>query len=192
MSNQTGKRKGLRSAALVAASAGLVFALPTAPASAGTQDPPIAHCQTASGDASDLSPSTQKAWADFVCGGAHLAGGTARVISGAYFGAPAFFVVATGGEMSDTQMDAWKNFDRGANQGGKGAAMLVSGAYVGAPGYIIDKIESGATPGDLSGSELRQTSFMVPADSELLPTDMLPTDQLPTDTLDPASFLSLF
>lgn len=194
----------VRRAAALAAVSGVVFALPAASASADTQDEPIAHCQTKSGDASDLSPSTQKAWADFVCGGAHLTGGAARMVSGAWFGAPAIVVAATGGDLSDVQMDAWKNWDRGANQGGKGAAMIVSGVYVGAPGYIIDKLTNSAgdvTPSDLSAKEMKQVSFMMPADSalvdqlgldvpsselpgtELLPMDILsflPTDYLPT------------
>lgn len=195
-------RKGLRNAAVAAAATGVVFALPAAPASADTQDEPIAHCQTASGDASDLSPSTQKAWADFICGGAHVAGGAARMVSGAWFGAPAIVVAATGGELSDVQMDAWKNWDRGANQGGKGVAMIISGVYVGAPGYIIDKMTNaagGVTPSELSPAEMRQVSFMMPADSPLadqldlqgLPTDQLPTDFLPSGIL-PADLFSLF
>lgn len=201
MSNKTAMVR--RAAALVAVS-GAVFAMQAAPASAGTQDPPIAHCQTKSGNASDLSPSTQKAWADFICGGAHLTGGAARMVSGAWIGAPGTIIAgATGGELSQVQMDAWKNWDRGANQAGKGAAMIVSGVYVGAPGYIIDKLTNtagGVTPSELSPAEMRQVSFLMPAESPFadhvdlqgLPTDQLPTgDLLPTDILEvlPTSIL---
>lgn len=195
MTIQTGMRKGLRSAAVVAAASSVMFALPSAPASADTQDEPIAHCKTASGDASDLSPSTQKAWADFICGGAHLTGGAARMVSGAWIGAPGTIIAgATGDELTQVQMDAWKNWDRGANQAGKGAAMIVSGVYVGAPGYIIDKMTNaagGVSPSELSPAEMRKVSFLMPADSAYaenvdlqgLPTDQLPTDQLPTELL---------
>lgn len=158
----------VRRAAVLAAASGAVFAL-NAPASAGgVAVEGGADCQTASGDASDLSPSTQKAWADFICGGANLAGGAARMVSGAWIGAPGTIIAgATGDELSDAQLKAWENWDEGADQAGMGAAMIVSGAYVGAPGYIVDKIENGATPGDLSASEMRQVSFLVPTDSSL-------------------------
>ncbi|MGH3360402.1 MAG: hypothetical protein ACRDO7_16490, partial [Nocardioidaceae bacterium] len=185
----------VRRAALLAAVSGVTLAMQGAPASADTQDEPIEHCQTKSGDASDLSPSTQKAWADFICGGAHLTGGAARMVSGAWIGAPGTVIAgATGEELTETQMDAWKNWDRGANQAGKGAAMIVSGVYVGAPGYIIDKLSNsagGVAPSDLSRAEMDQVSFLIPADSpfadnvelDALPTDALPTDGLPTDQL---------
>lgn len=169
------KKGTLRRAAAVAAVSGLAFALPSAPASAGTgTQEDIAHCQTASGDASDLSPSTQKAWADFICGGAHVTGGLARMVSGAWIGAPGTIIAgATGDELTELQFEAWKNWDRGANQAGKGVAMVVSGIYVGAPGYILDKLSNGATPADLSAREMDKVSFLIPLDKLPVPVEDL-------------------
>lgn len=179
MNTHTGLRISARGTAFVAAVVGVAMAVPAAPASAGTH--PTAAVTVAADGTSDLSPSTRKAWSDFIEGGAEVAGGAARMVSGAWIGAPAIVVAATGGELSPTQVKAWRNWDEGAEQGGQGVAKVVSGAYVGAPGYIIDKIESGATPGDLSASELKQVSFLTPAES--LPTDGLPTDLLPLSTI---------
>lgn len=177
----------VRRAAVLAAVSGAVFALntPASTSATGLAAEEGADCTTASGDASDLSPSTQQAWADFICGGANLAGGAARMVSGAWVGAPGTIIAgATGDELTDVQLKAWENWDEGADQAGLGAAMIVSGAYVGAPGYIVDKIENGATPGDLSPAEMRQVSFLVPSDSPL-------SDGL-TDLGAPTELLGLF
>lgn len=118
-----------------------------------------------------MSPETEQAWAEFVRGGGNIVGGTAHVISGAYFGAPGIVTAAAGGELSDTQMKAWRHFEFGANHAGEGVARVVSSIYIGAPGYIIDQVRGGAMPSDLSASQLDQVSFMMPA-SEVLPTQL--------------------
>lgn len=190
MVNHSGVRKGLRSAAAVAIIASAAIALPSTSASAdrGTQED-IYVCNYDASAASDLSPSTQQAWKNFVCGGGHVTGGAARMVSGAWFGAPAIVVAATGGDLSKVQLAAWKNWDRGANMLGRGAAMVISGVYVGAPGYIIDKISAGAAPTDLSTSELDQVSFLMPADgANALPLPAQGADALP----DPAQLLDVF
>lgn len=162
MSMKTGL---LRRMTVVAAFSGVVLALSGGAASAEpAPQEDSAYCQT--GGASELSPSTQKAWADFICGGGNVAGGLARMISGVWVGAPGTLIAGvTGKEMSPEQLQAWWNWNRGADQAGKGAAMIISGVYVGAPGYILDKISGGATPADLSELELEQVSFLMPIDS---------------------------
>ena len=116
-----------------------------------------------------MSPDTKQAWAEFVRGGGNIVGGAAHVVAGAWVGAPAIVVSATGGELTDDQKSAWRRFEFGANHAGAGVARVVSSIYVGAPGYILDQIRSGATPSDLSQAELDKVSFLMPA------TDALPT-----------------
>lgn len=175
MTTQTGMRKASQIAAVAALATGVTLVLPAASATAG--DHAAASGTVAAGEASDLSPSTRNAWKDFIEGGSEAAGGAARMVSGAWFGAPAIVVAASGGDLSAVQLKAWRNWDEGAEEGGQGVAKVISGAYVGAPGYVIDKITAGATPGDLTPSELRQVSFMMPAGD--LPMGGLPTDMLP-------------
>ncbi|MEI7055873.1 type III effector [Nocardioides sp. CCNWLW239] len=173
MSKKTGM---LRRAAAVAAFSGVAFALTTGAATAA----PVTNDATTSVSTSteDLSPSTQKAWDDFILGGSFLAGGLAQMASGAWIGAPGTLMSgATGTPMTPEQMQAWEDWNEGAHKAGMGAAMLVSGAYIGAPGYIFDKITGGATPGDLSPEELEQVSFLIPEDSPAL--EGLPLDQIP-------------
>ncbi|MBB3087733.1 type III effector [Nocardioides albus] len=173
MSKKTGM---LRRAAAVAAFSGVAFALTTGAATAA----PVTDDATTSVSTStnDLSPSTQKAWDDFIIGGSFLAGGLAQMVSGAWIGAPGTLMSgATGAPMTPEQLQAWEDWNEGAHKAGMGAAMLVSGAYIGAPGYIYDKITAGATPADLSPAELEQVSFLIPQDSPVF--DGLPTEQIP-------------
>lgn len=173
MSKKTGL---LRRTAAVAAFSGVAFALT---AGAATAAPATAAAPAAvSVSSSDLSPSTQKAWDDFILGGGLVAGGAAQMVSGAWVGAPGLVIAgATGSPVTPDQMKAWENWDEGAAKIGTGAAMIVSGAYIGAPGYIYDKISAGATPTDLSPAELEQVSFLIPEDSPAL--EGIPTEQIP-------------
>lgn len=173
MTIHTGLRKAAAAAAAVAA--GVALSVQSAPAA-------NAHpsCNPKSNQASDLSPSSQAAWTTWICGGGQLTGGAARMVSGAWIGAPTIIVSATGGEITDDQAEAWENWDEGARQAGKGAAKLVAAAYVGAPGIVLDQIKKGATPSDLSQRELDQVTFAIPADSPMaqdLPIELPDTIQ---------------
>ena len=171
MSKKTGL---LRRAAAVAAFSGVAFALTAGAATAAPADTTTA----VSTSASDLSPSSQKAWEDFILGGSYVTGGAAQMVSGAWVGAPGLILAgATGSPLTPEQMQAWENWDEGGRKIGEGAAMMVAGAYVGAPGIILDKIAGGATPGDLSPAELEQVTFLIPEDSPAL--DGVSTDQIP-------------
>lgn len=172
MSKKTGM---LRRAAAVAAFSGVAFALTTGTASAAPVTDDVTSVNTMT---EDLSPSTQKAWDDFILGGALVGGGLAQMASAAWIGAPGTAMAgATGTPMTPDQKQAWEDWNEGGEMVGMGAAMLVSGAYIGAPGYIFDKITGGATPGDLSPEELEQVSFLLPKDHPAL--DGLPLDQIP-------------
>ncbi|MGH3352925.1 MAG: type III effector [Nocardioides sp.] len=173
MSKKTGM---VRRAAAVAAFSGVALALTTGSATAApVTDDASSSVSTSTGD---LSPSTQKAWEDFIIGGSFMAGGAAQMVSGAWIGAPGTLLSgATGAPMTPEQMEAWENWNEGGHKVGMGAAMVVAGAYIGAPGYIYDKITEGAGPSDLSPSELEQVSFLIPQDSPVL--DGVPTDQVP-------------
>ena len=179
------KKTGLlRRTAAVAAFSGVAVALTmgTATADQGTGDHhnrTEAECVAAhSSGASDLSPSSQQAWAAFICGAGQATGGGARMVSGAWVGAPGLLLMgATGSELSPAQKKAWVNWDGGSHQVGNGAAMVVSGTYVGAPGIVMDKIMGGAMPTELSDIEMDQVSFLLPMDSPAV--DGLPVDQVP-------------
>ncbi|MFJ9392201.1 type III effector [Nocardioides sp. NPDC101246] len=173
MSKKTGL---LRRAAAVAAFSGVAFALTMGGAEAA---PVTADTTTAVSTAtSDLSPSSQKAWEDFILGGSYITGGAAQMVSGAWVGAPGLILAgATGSPITPEQAAAWANWDEGGQKIGEGAAMMVAGAYVGAPGIILDQIAGGATPSDLSPAELEQVSFLIPQDSPAL--DGVATDQIP-------------
>ena len=173
LSNKTGL---LCRAAAVAAFSGVAFALTTG---AATATPATAGAPTAVSIASsDLSPSTQKAWEDFILGGSYVTEGAAQMVSGAWVGAPGLILAgATGAPITPEQMEAWENWDEGGQKVGEGAAMMVAGAYVGAPGYVLDQIAAGATPSDLSPSDLGQISFLIPEDSPAL--DGVPIEQIP-------------
>jgi hypothetical protein len=173
----------LRRAAAVAAFSGVAIALTAGTATAtetgSHHNRTEAECiaEHSSGP-SDLSPSSQKAWASFICGSGQATGGAARMVSGAWVGAPGLILMgATGGELSPAQKKAWVNWDGGAHQVGNGAAMVVSGTYVGAPGIVMDKIMGGAMPSELSAREMDQVSFLLPMDSPAL--DGLPVGQVP-------------
>ncbi len=175
----------LRRAAAVAAFSGVAVALTTGTANAAPVTHTDDHNRTATecvkentGGASDLSPSSQKAWADFICGAGQATGGAARMVSGAWVGAPGLILMgATGAPTSPEQKKAWVNWDGGAHQVGTGAAMVVSGVYVGAPGVVADKIMGGAMPTELSDSEMDQVSFLLPMENPAL--DGLPVGQVP-------------
>jgi hypothetical protein len=179
------KKTGLlRRAAAVAAFSGVAIALTTgtataAPVTGDHHNRSEAECiKENSAGASDLSPSSQKAWASFICGAGQATGGAARMVSGAWVGAPGLILMgATGDELSPAQKKAWVNWDGGAHQVGNGAALAVSGAYVGAPGIVMDKIMGGAMPSELSDSEMDQVSFLLPMDNPAL--DGLPVGQVP-------------
>jgi hypothetical protein len=186
MTIHTGKRKAL---ACAAAAAGVALAIQGAPAAnADPKCKPVSEAPPPS----DLSPSTQKAWTDFICGGGRVTGGMARMVSGAWIGAvPTIVAGATGDELTPAQKKAWRNWDRGAHNAGHGAAMVVSGVYVGAPGYIADKIAAGATPADLSAREMCQVSFLIHPSSPVADSipgtpqvPELPELPLPLDVLD--------
>ena len=118
----------LRRVAAVAAFSGVAVALTTGTASAadGTHhNRTEAECiKENSAGASDLSPSSQKAWAGFICGAGQATGGAARMVSGAWVGAPGLILMgATGGELSPAQKKARVNWDGGSHQVGNGAAM---------------------------------------------------------------------
>ena len=173
MSKKTGL---LRRAAAVAAFSGVAFALSTGTATAAPVD---ADTATAVTSTSDLSPSSEKAWADFILGGSYITGGASQMVSGAWVGAPGLILAgATGSPITPEQAAAWENWDEGGQKVGEGAAMMVAGAYVGAPGIILDQIAGGATPSDLSPAELEQVSFLIPEDSPAL--DGVSTDQIPS------------
>ena len=182
MNNKTGL---LRRIAAVAAFSGVAIALTTGTANAAVVTHTNDHNRTATecvkentGGASDLPPSSQKAWADFICGAGQVTGGGARMVSGAWVGAPGLILAgATGAPTRPEQKTAWVNWDGGAHQVGTGAAMVVAGVYVGAPGIVIDKIAGGAAPADLSPAEMDQVSFLMPKDNAAL--DGVPTDQIP-------------
>jgi hypothetical protein len=186
MTIHTGMRKAM---AVAAATAGLALALQSAPAANAR---PACHHPVNDSNASDLSPSSQRAWSAFICGGGRFTGGMGRMVSGAWIGWPTIIVSATGGEITADQEEAWTNWDRGAYNAGRGAAMLVSGAYVGAPGIVLDQIKKGATPADLSARELEQVTFAIDPNSrfgqsipglpELPGLPSLPID--PMDVLD--------
>lgn len=188
---QTGMRKGV---AIAAAAAGVALALPTATASASDNQTAAVSAVTTGG--SGLSPDTRKAWEDFIEGGGISLGGASKMVSGVWVGAPAILAATAGQELSPAQVRAWKNWDEGGSDVGQGAAMVVSGVYVGAPGYILDQIEGGATPTDLSPAEMSQVSFMMPVEeltaggrpANGLSADDLP-DGLPTDGLPDAGLL---
>jgi hypothetical protein len=180
------KKTGLlRRAAAVAAFSGVAVALTTGTATAAPVTHTDDHNRTATecvkentGGNSDFSPSTQKAWADFICGAGQATGGAARMVSGTWVGAPGLLLMgATGGDLSPAQKKAWVNWDGGAHQVGTGAAMVVSGVWVGAPGTVMDKIMGGAMPTELSDSEMEQVSFLLPMENPAL--DGLPVDQVP-------------
>jgi hypothetical protein len=180
MSKKTGL---LRRAAAVAAFSGVAFALTTGTATAA----PVDTDTTTAITTADLSPSTEKAWADFILGGSYVAGGASQMVSGAWVGAPGLLLAgATGAPLTPEQMEAWENWDEGGYKVGEGAAMMVAGAYVGAPGYVMDQIAAGATPGDLSQSDLEQVSFLIPQDSPAL--DGVSTDQIPNPMAPLGSF----
>jgi hypothetical protein len=182
MSKKTGL---LRRAAAVAAFSGVAFALTNGAAEAA---PATADTTTAVSPAtSDLSPSTQKAWEDFILGGSYVAGGASQMVSGAWVGAPGLLLAgATGSPITPEQLAAWENWDEGGAKIGEGAAMMVAGAYVGAPGYVLDQIAGGATPGELSPAELEQVTFLIPQDSPAL--DGVPTEQIPNPMAPLGSF----
>ncbi|TQL70536.1 hypothetical protein FB381_4474 [Nocardioides albertanoniae] len=191
MNNKTGL---LRRVVAVAAFSGVAVAMSAGTANAAPLTHTNDHNRTATecveentGGASDLSPSSQKAWADFICGAGQVTGGGARMVSGAWVGAPGLILAgATGSDLSPAQKKAWVNWDGGAHQVGTGAAMVVAGVYVGAPGIVMDKIAGGALPSELSSDELDQVSFLMPRDSAAL--DGVPTDQIPN----PMSALGIF
>ncbi|UPK75076.1 type III effector [Nocardioidaceae bacterium SCSIO 66511] len=167
MRNQTRVRKYLRRGMVAAAATGLAVTLTNAPVSANASVDPTSQSQ----ESQRMSPDTRKAWAEFVRGGGNIVGGSAHVIAGAWVGAPAIVVSATGGELTPDQKSAWRRFEFGANHAGEGVARVVSSVYVGAPGYIIDQINSGAMPSDLSKSDLDKVSFLMPLE-DLVPSDL--------------------
>lgn len=169
MTIHTGLRKAAAAAAAVAA--GVALSVQSAPAA-------NAHpsCNPKSSQASDLSPSSVAAWTTWICGGGQLTGGAARMVSGAWFGAPAIVIAASGGELSATQLKAWENWDQGAKMGGRGAAKLIAAAYVGAPGIVLDQIKKGATPSDLSARQLDKVTFLVDPTSPMAQDLPLPVE----------------
>jgi hypothetical protein len=200
MSIHTGMRKAIVAATAVA---GVALAVQGAPAQASTlaQGPNVnGNCHPVSDSASDLSPKSQAAWASFICGGGHVTGGSARVISGAWIGAPTIIASATGGEITADQAKAWKNWDKGAYNAGRGAAMVVSGAWIGAPSTVLDIIKGGASPADLTPAQMRQVTFAfdpasefaqaVPGLPEVPGMDIL--DVLPIDPMDLLAILQGF
>lgn len=181
---------GLRKAMVAAATTAAVVGLSLQGASTANAHPKCAPVSESSAP-SDLSPSTQKAWTDFICGGGRVTGGTARMVSGAWVGAvPTIMAGATGAELTPAQKKAWRNWDMGAHNVGHGAGMVISGVYVGAPGYIADKIAAGATPADLSPAQLDKVMFAMPADSDFAKaydvggTPELPELPLPLDPVE--------
>jgi hypothetical protein len=154
--------------AAVAVGAGVALALQGAPAQADTQTQTLAaqkKCTPMSDDASDLSPKSRKAWSAFICGGGHVTGGMARMVSGAWIGSPTIIASATGQDVTADQAKAWKNWDKGAYNAGRGAAMVVSGAWIGAPSTVIDIVKGGAVPADLTPAQLEKVTFLMPAGS---------------------------
>ena len=180
------KKTGLfRRAAAVAAFSGVAFALTNGAAVAAPADINVPAASDVS--PSDLSPSSQKAWEDFILGGSYVTEGAAQMVSGAWVGAPGLLLAgATGSPLTPEQMQAWENWDEGGRKIGEGAAMMVAGAYVGAPGIILDQIAGGATPSDLSPAELEQVTFLIPQDSAAL--DGVPTEQIPNPMAPLGSF----
>jgi hypothetical protein len=179
--------------ATVAVGAGLALAVQGAPAAQAdlVQGPNVnGNCHPVSDSASDLSPKSQAAWAAFICGGGHITGGSARMVSGAWIGAPTIIASATGSEITDDQAKAWKNWDKGAYNIGRGAAMVVSGTWIGAPSTVIDIVKSGATPADLTPAQLEQVTFAMPADSPMAKNYNVPeVPELPELPIDPVELL---
>ncbi|MGH3359321.1 MAG: type III effector [Nocardioidaceae bacterium] len=167
-----------KSVAIVAATAGVALALPATLASAGDNETASARAAATGGPG--LSPETRTAWKDFIEGGGISLGGASRMVSDVWVGAPAILAATAGEELSPAQVRAWKNWDEGADDS-QGAAEVISEVYVGAPGYILDQIEGGATPADLSPAEMRQVSFMMPV--EELTADGRPANGVSTDDL---------
>jgi hypothetical protein len=176
--------------AVVAASAGIALALQGAPAQADTAAQDGKRCNPISNEASDLSPKSQKAWSLFICGGGHVTGGTARMVSGAWIGWPTIIASASGSEVTASQEKAWRNWDKGAYNAGRGAAMLVSSTWIGAPSTVIDIIKSGATPADLTPAQLRKVTFLMPADSPMAQRyDVPEVPEVPELPIDPVELL---
>ncbi len=197
MSIPTGMRKAIVTAAAVA---GVALGVQDAPTQAATveQGPNVkGNCHPVSEGASELSHTSRAAWASFICGGAHVTGGSARVISGAWIGWPTIIASATGQPITADQAKAWKNWDHGAYNAGRGAAMVVSGAYVGAPSVVLDLIKNGATPADLTPAQMRQVSFAIDPNSEFgqsVPglSGLPGLDALPIDPMDLLEMLQGF
>jgi len=124
-------RDSIRRALVVCAVTASGLALGAGPAAASDQASPSAIPQC-------VSPETRQAWIDWNEGGRELAQGAARMVSGAWIGAPRSILELASMQLSPETRQAWIDWNEGGGQVGHGAARMVSGAWIGAPRSILE------------------------------------------------------
>lgn len=130
--------KSVRRLGVMAAATGAALALGMGPAAADTDDA-ITPAPTGAAECGQLSEATLMGWENWDTGGWLVGEGAARMVSGAWIGAPSSLIdLASGAGLSEATILAWQNWDEGGGMLGEGAAMMVSGAWVGAPNSIVD------------------------------------------------------
>lgn len=121
-------RNSVRKLLLVAGIAVAGFAMTMGTASAATPS-------------GDYNPSAcdlmDRGWNNWDTGSAELGGGAAKLISGAWIGAPSSVLELGSPVSSPKTQQAWDDWNEGGAEGVGGAGKMVSGAWVGAPASAV-------------------------------------------------------
>lgn len=142
-------RNSVRKLLLVAGIAAAGFAMTMGTASAAT---PSGDYKPGSCDLMD------RGWNNWDTGSAELGGGAAKLVSGAWIGAPSSLLELGSPVSSPKTQAAWEDWNEGGAEGVGGAGKMVSGAYIGAPSAAVcladatarDAGDVGSVDGDLS------------------------------------------
>jgi hypothetical protein len=89
----------------------------------------------------DYNPSAcdlmDRGWTNWDTGSAELGGGAAKLVSGAWIGAPSSLLELGSPVSSPKTQAAWEDWNEGGAEGVGGAGKMVSGAFVGAPASAV-------------------------------------------------------
>lgn len=103
---------------------------------------------TASADTTHYEPTPcdllDRGWKNWDTGSAELGGGAAKLVSGAWIGAPSSLLELGSPVSSPKTKDAWEDWNEGGAEGVGGAGKMVSGAFVGAPSAAVCLAEATA------------------------------------------------
>lgn len=131
--------KSVRRLGVMAAATGAALALGVGPAAADTSENTVPVPLPTGAECGQLSDATLMGWENWDTGGWLVGEGAARMVSGAWIGAPSSVIDLIKGEgLSEATILAWQNWDEGGGMVGEGAAMMVSGAWIGAPNSLVD------------------------------------------------------